>query len=98
MRNKNEHADISSRKVNRDLYASEKQRPGIPNFRRSLPQIIIPNSRNKRDDDHNNMLLNIVKKAAMDIVEHVSLLYIGASFGYVQEWYTWNLRWMPSTT
>jgi hypothetical protein len=56
VRNKNEHADISSRKVNRDLYASEKQRPGIPNFRRSLPQIIIPNSRNKRDDDHNNMV------------------------------------------
>lgn len=68
MRNKNEHADISSRKVNRDLYASEKQRPGIPNFRRSLPQIIIPNSRNKRDDDHNNMVdaFNNLRKQSLN--------------------------------
>jgi len=28
-------------------------------------------------------LLVIINKAAMNIVEHVSLLYVGASFGYI---------------
>jgi hypothetical protein len=28
-------------------------------------------------------LLDIINKAAMNIVEHVSLLYVGASFGYM---------------
>ena len=28
-------------------------------------------------------LLAIINKAAMNIVEHVSLLYVGASFGYM---------------
>jgi len=27
--------------------------------------------------------LSIINKAAMNIVEHVSLLYVGASFGYM---------------
>jgi hypothetical protein len=28
-------------------------------------------------------VLAIIKKAAMNIVDHVSLLYVGASFGYM---------------
>ena len=28
-------------------------------------------------------LLTIINKVAMNIVEHVSLLYVGASFGYM---------------
>jgi hypothetical protein len=32
-------------------------------------------------------LLVIINKAAMDIVEHMALLYIEASFGYAQKWY-----------
>lgn len=53
VRNENEHVDISSKKVARDLYASEKQRPGIHKLgRRSLSQIIIPNRRYKRDGNH----------------------------------------------
>jgi hypothetical protein len=28
----------------------------------------------------------------MNIVEQVSLWYSGASFGYMQEWYSWILR------
>ena len=35
-------------------------------------------------------LLAIINKAAMNIVEHVSLLQVGASSG--QEWYNWVLR------
>ena len=50
-------------------------------------------------------LLAIINKTAMNIVEHVSLLYVGPSFEacvpvicwgifwvYVQEWYSWVLR------
>jgi hypothetical protein len=38
-------------------------------------------------------LLAIINKAAMNIVEHVSLLRVGASSGvYAQEWYCWVLR------
>jgi hypothetical protein len=32
-------------------------------------------------------LLVIINKAAMDIVEHMALLYVEASFGYAQKWY-----------
>ena len=38
-------------------------------------------------------LLAIINMAAMNIVEHVSLLHVGASFGYAQEWYSWVLRY-----
>jgi hypothetical protein len=37
-------------------------------------------------------LLAIINKVAVNIVEHVFLLYVGASSGYSQEWYTWVLR------
>jgi hypothetical protein len=31
------------------------------------------------------------QKAVINIVEHMSLLHVGASFGYAQEWYSWIL-------
>jgi hypothetical protein len=39
-------------------------------------------------------LLAAVIKAAMNLVEHVSLTHVGASSGYIyaQEWYGWFLR------
>ena len=37
-------------------------------------------------------LLVIINNAAMNIVEHVSLLYVGEFFGvYVQAWYSWEV-------
>ena len=36
------------------------------------------------------LLLAIINKAAMNLVEHVSLLHVDLI--YAQEWYSWNLR------
>jgi hypothetical protein len=35
-------------------------------------------------------ILAIINKTAMNIVEHVSFLYVGV---YAQEWYRWVLRY-----
>jgi hypothetical protein len=38
-------------------------------------------------------LLTIINKADMNVVEHVSLIHVGASSDiYAQEWYSWVLR------
>jgi hypothetical protein len=39
-----------------------------------------------------SQLLAIIIKPSMNIVEHVSLLYVGESFGYMAEWYSWVPR------
>lgn len=60
VRNENEHVDINSKKESKDLYASEKQRPGIHEFgSKCLDEIIILNSNIKYGSNFNNMICTL---------------------------------------